>query len=103
MRPQTVQKIKQAYDLANNIMNSSRNPQEALQKAGVSRKDIENAKSYLNNPISNFILGRVGGDKGAISEDLNRIESIFDTGYSQTEQAPVGELEALQRTLQGLK
>lgn len=103
MKPQTVQKLRQAYDLANNIINSSSSPQEALQKAGVSRKDIEDSKRYLNNPLSNFILGKIGGNKGDVSSDISKIESLFDTGYSQTEQAPVGELEALQKTLQSLK
>lgn len=101
MRPEKVQKLKQAYELANNIMSSSGSPEEALKKAGVTRKDIESAKGYLNNPISNIILGKLGSDKNSFSEDLNKLENIF--GYSHAEQAPAGELEELQKTLQSLK
>lgn len=103
MKPQTYQRLKQAYELANNIMNSSSSPEEALKKAGVGRGDIEAAKGYLNNPFTNMILEKVGGNKDAIFTDLDKVQSIFDTGYSTTEQAPVGELEALQKTLQRLK
>lgn len=103
MRPQTYQRLKQAYELASNIMNSASSPEEALKKAGVGRGDIEAAKKYLNNPFSNLILEKVGGNKDAIVNDLDKVQSIFDTGYSNTEQAPVGELEALQKTLQRLK
>ena len=84
-------------------MNSSSSPQEAMQKAGVQPQDINSAKGYLNNPLASLILGKIGGNKEAVSGDISRIESLFGGGYSQTEQAPVGELETLQKNLQSLR
>lgn len=84
-------------------MNSASSPEEALKKAGVGKGDIEAARKYLNNPFTNLILNKVGENKDEIATDLDKVQSIFDTGYSTTEQAPVGELEALQKTLQRLK
>ncbi len=92
-----MQLLSQAYDMANKITDMTSNPKEALEKAGVTRQDVEKAKQLLNNPMASLLLG---DKKQSVLEGLNKAESLFS---SQTEQTPVSELEQLQRTLATLK
>lgn len=75
------------------------NPREALAKAGVTKKDLEKAKNLMNNPLASFLLG---DKRQSVVDGLNRAESLFEDNLI-TEQAPVSELEQLQRNLQMLK
>lgn len=75
------------------------NPREALEKAGVTIKDLEKAKTLINNPIASFILG---DKKQSVIDGLNKAEHLFENNLL-TEQTPVDELEQLQNNLKLLK
>jgi hypothetical protein len=92
--------LSQAYDMANRITDMTNNPKEALQKAGVTRADLEKAKSLMNNPMASMILG---DKRQTIIDGLNKAETLFDDFNLPTEQAPVSELEQMQRNLATLK
>ena len=94
-----IQRLSQAYDFANRITDMTNNPREALAKAGVTKKDLEKAKNLMNNPLASFLLG---DKRQSVVDGLNRAESLFEDNLI-TEQAPVSELEQLQRNLQTLK
>lgn len=100
-----IQLLSQAYDFANKITDITQNPKEALEKAGVTRQDLEKAKKLINNPMASFFLG---DKKQAVIDGLNRAESLFNGQpigqvNSLSEQAPVSELEQLQANLAKLK
>jgi hypothetical protein len=96
-----IQLLSQAYDFANKITDITQNPKEALEKAGVTREDLEKAKKLINNPMAGFFLG---DKKQSVIDGLNRAESLFDKQVnSLSEQAPVNELEQLQANLARLK
>lgn len=100
-----IQLLSQAYDFANKITDVTQNPKEALEKAGVTRQDLEKAKKLVNNPMAGFLLG---DKKQDVIDGLNRAESLFDGQpigqiNSLSEQAPVSELEQLQANLAKLK
>lgn len=79
----------------------TQNPKEALEKAGVTREDLEKAKQLVNNPMANLILG---DKKQSVIDGLTRVESLFDTQVSSPiEQAPMSELDQLQANLARLK
>ena len=86
--------------MANRITDITKDPKEALQKAGVTRQDLEKAKKLMNNPLASFVLG---DKRQSVLEGLNKAETLFDDFNLPTEQAPVSELEQLQRTLATLK
>ncbi len=94
-----MQILSQAYDMANKITDMTNNPQEALAKAGVTKADIEKAKRLINNPLAGMILGE---KRQSVIDGLNKAESLFGDN-SLTEQAPVNELEQMQRNLALLK
>lgn len=94
-----IQILSQAYDMANKITDITNNPKEALEKAGVTRADLEKAKRLINNPMASMILG----DKTqSVIDGLNKAESFFGDNLL-TEQAPVNELEQMQKNLAALK
>lgn len=99
-----IQILSQAYDYANKITDLTQNPKEALEKAGVTKKDLEKARNLLNNPLANLFLG---DKKQSVIDGLSRAESLFNEQSlpinSPAEQAPVSELEKLQATLAALK
>lgn len=96
-----IQLLSQAYDFANKITDITQNPKEALEKAGVTREDLEKAKKLINNPMAGFFLG---DKKQSVIDGLNRAEALFDKQVnSLSEQAPVNELEQLQANLARLK
>ena len=95
-----IQILNQAYDMANRITDMTKDPKEALQKAGVTRQDLEKAKKLINNPMASFVLG---DKRQSVLEGLNKAEGFLNDYSLPTEQAPVSELEQLQRTLATLK
>lgn len=100
-----IQLLNQAYDFANKITDMTQNPREALEKAGVTREDLEKAKKLVNNPMAGFLLG---DKRQAVIDGLNKAEALFDGQpcgqiNSLPEQAPVSELEQLQANLAKLK
>lgn len=79
----------------------TQNPKEALQKAGVTRNDLERAKQLMNNPMASFLLG---DKKQSVIDGITRAEMLFDKGVQpSTEQVHVDELEQLQANLARLK
>lgn len=79
----------------------TQNPKEALEKAGVTKQDLEKAKKLINNPVAGFLLGE---KKQSVIDGLNKAEMFFDGQInSLPEQAPVSELEQLQANLARLK
>ena len=96
-----MQLLSQAYDFANKITDMTQNPKEALEKAGVTKQDLEKAKKLINNPVAGFFLGE---KKQSVIDGLNKAEMFFNGQInSLSEQAPVSELEQLQANLARLK
>ena len=96
-----IQLLSQAYDFANKITDITQNPKEALEKAGVTKQDLEKAKKLINNPVAGFFLGE---KKQSVIDGLNKAEMFFNGQInSLSEQAPVSELEQLQANLARLK
>lgn len=96
-----MQLLSQAYDFANKITDITQNPKEALEKAGVTKQDLEKAKKLINNPVAGFFLGE---KKQSVIDGLNKAEMFFSGQInSLSEQAPVSELEQLQANLARLK
>ena len=96
-----IQLLSQAYDFANKITDITQNPKEALEKAGVTKQDLEKAKKLINNPVAGFFLGE---KKQSVIDGLNKAEMFFSGQInSLSEQAPVSELEQLQANLARLK
>ena len=72
-----------------------------MEKAGVTKQDLEKAKKLLNNPVAGFFLGE---KKQSVIDGLNKAEMFFNGQInSLSEQAPVSELEQLQANLARLK
>lgn len=94
-----IQMLSQAYDMANKITDMTSNPKEALEKAGVTRSDLEKAKKLINNPLAGMILG---DKRQSVIDGLNRAESLLGDNLL-AEQAPVNELEQMQKNLAMLK
>lgn len=98
MSPDKVNNLARAFDTTSNIMNMANNPQEALQKAGVTSADINKIEGYLNNPMAGLMLKSLGVDTTEAKRVIDQLK-----GQPQTEQAPVSELDALERTLKSIK
>jgi hypothetical protein len=94
-----LQMLSNAYDMADKITNMTNNPREALEKAGVTKSDLEKAKQLINNPMAGFILG---DKRQSVIDGLNKAESLFDNSLL-AEQVPVNELEQMQKDLAMLK
>lgn len=107
--PQKAQSLSEAYDLANNLLSATRNPEEVFQKAGITRQSLEKAKSLLNNPMSGFFINLVGGNKEELLKGLSAAESYLNTrsigtpNNSLVEQAPASELDKLRENLNRLR
>lgn len=72
-----------------------------MEKAGVTKQDLEKAKKLINNPVAGFFLGE---KKQLVIDGLNKAEMFFNGQInSLSEQAPVSELEQLQANLARLK
>ena len=79
----------------------TQNPKEALEKAGVTKQDLEKAKKLINNSVAGLFLGE---KKQSVIDGLNKAEMFFNGQInSLSEQAPVSELEQLQANLARLK
>lgn len=85
--------------MANKITDMTSNPREALEKAGITKEDLERAKQLINNPMASMILG---DKRQAIIDGLNKAESLFENNLL-AEQTPVNELEQMQKNLAMLK
>lgn len=79
-------------------MNMANNPQDALNRAGVTSADLNKIERYLNNPMAGILLKSLGVDTGEARKVIDQLK-----GNSQPEQAPASELEALERTLRSIK
>lgn len=99
------QKLSKAYDFANGVISTAANPQEALQKAGVTSADIERAKKMLNSPMAGMIAKMFGTTREDILRGLESFtQSCPPTPVSlPVEQAPASELERMQANLARLK
>ena len=98
MSPEKVNNLAKAFDTTSNIMNMANNPQEALNKAGITGDDINKIEGYLNNPMAKLLLGPLGVDTTEAKRVINQLK-----GSSQTEQAPVSELDSLEKTLKSIR
>lgn len=104
MKPMNAKKLDRAFDLATEIMNSTKDPTEILRKAGIQRSDLTKAQQLLNNPMAGMITKALGVNKEEIASGLNRVESLFGKpATSSTEQAPVDEIQRLQSNLSRIK
>ena len=99
LNPQKAQMVDRAYDIATQITSVARNPQEALQKAGISKEEISKAVTLLDNPLAGTVLSVLGTQKEDVLKYLKTAENSLENNNSFAEQAPASELEALQKTL----
>lgn len=105
LSPQKAQILSQAFDAGNKITDMTRNPVEAMRKAGVTTNDLATAKRLLNNPLSGFIINRLGVSKEEILAGIDKAEALLKPGMDSlpVEQAPTDELKSLQDGLARLK
>lgn len=101
------QKLSQAFDFANQITSVTRNPEEVMQKAGITLENVRTARTLLANPFGEMIVKCLGGDKQTILSGLSKAEQMLGGAalkqISFAEQAPASELDELQATLARLK
>lgn len=96
-----IQTLSNAYDFANKVTDLTNDPKVVLEKAGITRKDLEKAKALINNPLFSMLLG---DKKQVVLEGLNKAENFFNYENNLfVEQAPTSELEQLQANLARLK
>lgn len=98
LSPEKVNNLSKAFDATSDIMNMANNPQDALQRAGITGNDLSKAEKYLNNPMAALILKTLGVDSGEAHKVIDQLK-----GNSQPEQAPASELDALERALRSIK
>lgn len=105
LSPQKAQVLSQAFDTANKITDITKNPVEAMQRAGITANDLATAKRLLNNPLSGFIVNRLGVSKEEILAGIDKAETLLKSGTNSLpmEQAPVDELKSLQDGLARIK
>lgn len=110
LSPQKAQALSQAYDAANKITDITRNPVEAMQKAGITLEDLTTARRLINNPLSGFIINRLGVSRDDILTGISKAEEYLKqsntpTGMNSlsTEQTPVDELQSLRDNLARIK
>lgn len=101
LNPQKAQALSQAFDVANQITDATRDPVEALRRAGVTPADLQTARKLINNPMSSFVLNRIGAKKDDILAGIDRAEALLRGGVDSlpVEQAPADELSSLQENL----
>lgn len=100
------QKFSKAYDFASGVLSATTNPQEALQKAGVTRADLDKAKKMLNSPMAGMVAKFFGASKDDIRKCLDSLDGLFNDAPPvnlPAEQAPASELERMQANLARLK
>lgn len=98
MPTEKVNALSKAFDTTSSIMSMANNPQEALQKAGITSNDLNSIEKYLNNPMAGMVLKTLGVDSTEAQKVIGQLK-----GNSQAEQAPVSELDALEKTLQSIR
>lgn len=105
LSPQKAQALSQAFDAANKITDMTRNPVEAMQKAGITAEDLNTAKRLINNPLSGFIINRLGAKREDILAGIDKAEALLKPGTNNlsVEQAPTDELKSLQESLARIK
>ena len=104
LSPEKVQALSQAFEVTNNIVSMASNPQEALQKAGVTKQDLTKIKGYLNNPMAGFLLKPLGVDVEQAKQIIANIETMgYQKVNSPTVTAQDDELKDLQDNLARLK
>ncbi len=105
--PERTQRLSQAFDFANQLTSFTRNPEEVMQKAGITLENIKTARNLLGNPFGETIIRCLGGDKQTVLSGLNKAEQMLNGStpkqISFAEQAPASELDELQATLARLK
>lgn len=101
------QKLSQAFDFANQLTSLTRNPEEVMQKAGITLENVRTARSMIANPFGEMIVKCLGGDKQTVLSGLSKAEQMLGGAapkqISFAEQAPASELDELQATLARLK
>lgn len=103
------QKLSQAFDFANQLTSVTRNPEEVMQKAGITLENVRTARSMIANPLGEMIIKCLGGDKENVLSGLSKAEQMLNSSenapkqISFAEQAPANELDELQATLARLK
>lgn len=80
LSPQKAQVLSQAFDTANKITDITKNPVEAMQRAGITANDLATAKRLLNNPLSGFIVNRLGVSKEEILAGIDKAETLLKSG-----------------------
>lgn len=103
--PEKTQRLSQAFDFANQLTSFSQNPEEVMQKAGITLENVRKAQSLLSNPFGETIVRCLGGDKQTVLNGLNKAEQMLSAQKQIpfVEQAPANELDELQATLARLK
>jgi hypothetical protein len=113
-RNDKLNKLSQAYDYARSVIDAVNNPQEAFQKAGITKETIQSAKKLANSPLAGWAIAALGGDKESFINGLNVAEESLNSPMLPTlqptlqnsplsEQAPDNELTSLQNDLKRLK
>lgn len=101
------QRLSQAYDFANQLTSATQNPEEVMQKAGITLENVRKAQNLIENPFGEMIITCLGGNKQKVAAGLKRAEEMLGgTAPKQipfVEQAPASELDELQATLARLK
>lgn len=87
---------------AKELMRSTSNPIEALQKAGVTPEMIEKAKTYLDNPLANTFCKSLNIDKSEVMNVLNSFSDIQPQNSSSVTSSD-DELDKLSKTLSKLQ
>ena len=98
LSPEKVNNLSQMFDNTTNIMNMANNPQDALNRAGVTSADLNKIEKYLNNPMAGILLKSLGVDANEARKVIDQLK-----GNSQPEQAPASELDALERALRSIR
>lgn len=101
LSPQKAQALSQAFDIANQITDATRDPVEAFRRAGVTPADLASARNLINNPMAGFVLNRFGVKKDDILAGINRAEELLSGRANSplVEQAPTDELSSLRENL----
>ena len=91
----------QLFDMASGIVNGSVNPKEVFERQGITVDTIRKAKTWLNFPGVGWLINKYGS-KEQLLKDLDKLECFFE-GKPLIEQAPISDLEQMQRNLTSLK
>lgn len=97
MGNEKAQALSKAYDVANEIMNNSSSPIEALKKANVSNDTLQRLRGYLDNPTASFVLKPLGLDVAQTKAMLDQLGMGVNPPVQETQTG--GDLQSLQNTL----